>query len=330
MSGTNGGVFRWGFIGAGNIAHSALAPAVHAASGSVLQAVAARDVDRAKELEPAGRTYADYAALCADPDVDGVYISLPNDAHLRWLRHALAEGKHVLCEKPLTLDEAQTAEACAAAAAADRLLVEAFWYRWHPRTRLVESMLAAGEIGVVERVESGLGFGGVRPGNIRLDPTKGGGALYDVGCYPISVAHWALGELHVASGEARYGDVDLETTAELVGATGRAHVSCSIDSAPFDFVRLTGSAGSVEFTDVAFLARRGTASGLRIVDAAGAEREECFPPYDAYQLMVESFTRQVAGADEFTVTADDSLRIARTMDAVRAATRPTLPDGKLQ
>jgi predicted dehydrogenase len=256
MSGSDGGVFRWGFIGAGNIAHRALAPAVHAASGSVLQAVAARDVGRARELEPAGRTYDDYAALCADPDVDGVYISLPNDAHLPWLKHALAEGKHVLCEKPLTLDEAQTAEAFEAAAAADRLLVEAFWYRWHPRTRLVESMLAAGEIGDVQRVESGLGFGGVQPGNIRLDPTKGGGALYDVGCYPISVAHWALGDLDVASAEARYGAVDLETTAELVGGTGRAQVTCSIDSTPFDFIRIIGSAASVEFTDVAFMARR--------------------------------------------------------------------------
>lgn len=121
----------FGFLGAGMIATTALSPAVHAADGAHLQAVAARDIDRARSLEPAGKAYDDYSAVLADDTVDVVYIALANDAHERWTLAALEAGKHVLCEKPLGLDVAQVRRMTDAAAAADRLLVEAFWYRWH-------------------------------------------------------------------------------------------------------------------------------------------------------------------------------------------------------
>jgi xylose dehydrogenase (NAD/NADP) len=315
--------FRWGFIGAGHIASTALAPAIHASDECVLQAVAARDVDRARALEPVGRAYADYAALCADPDVDGVYISLHNTAHLTWTKHALAAGKHVLCEKPLCMDEAETAEAFAAAVAAGRTLVEAFWYRWHPRTRRAEGLVASGELGDVVDVETALRFGGLTPGNIRLDPTLGGGALYDVGCYAVSGAQWALGDLEVVDATARYGSegVDLETNADLVGATGTARISCSIDSDFHDVVHIQGSAGSLDFRGgKAFMTRKPDAVSLHVEDESGGERDEAFPPVDAYMLMTDSFARLVRGGDEFFVTPTDSLRIARTIEAIRGRT----------
>lgn len=316
--------FKWGFIGAGHIAATALAPAVHASDECVLYAASARDIERARALQPVGPVYDDYAALCADPDVDGVYISLHNSAHLTWIKHALAAGKHVLCEKPLCLDEAETAAAFDAAAAADRLLVEAFWYRWHPRTRRAEELVAAGELGDVVEVQAAFRFGGVSPGNIRLDPLLGGGALYDVGCYTVSVAYWALGDLAVTDASARFSpdDVDLETDATLQGRTGTAKISCSIDSEPRDEVVVRGSAGSLEFTGgKAFLARKADPAPLRVVDSAAIEREEQFPPVDAYRLMAESVARRVRGAEEFTVTPAESLAYARTMDAIRVASR---------
>lgn len=317
--------FRWGFIGAGHIASTALAPAVHASSECVVQAVAARDLDRARALEPVGRAYDDYAALCADPDVDGVYISLHNTAHLPWIKSALAAGKHVLCEKPLCLDAAQTAEAFAAAEAAGRILVEAFWYRWHPRTRRAESLLAAGDLGEVKVVETALRFGGVQPGNIRLNPELGGGALYDVGCYAVSGAHWALGDLELVDAASRFGDtgVDVDTTAQFTGRTGVAHISCSIDAEFNDVIRVQGSTGSMSFEGgKAFMARKLDATGLHVVDESGAARDESFPAVDAYRLMADAFGRLVRGENEFYVTPAESIGIAAAMDAVRTHIRP--------
>ncbi|MEO6712234.1 MAG: Gfo/Idh/MocA family oxidoreductase [Mycobacteriales bacterium] len=328
MPGSNTGPFRWGFIGAGNIAAKALAPAVQASDEAVIQAVAAREVERARKLEPVGRAYDDYAALCADPEVDGVYISLHNSAHLEWIKHALAAGKHVLCEKPLCLNEAETAEAFEAAAAADRVLVEAFWYRWHPRTRRAEQLMRDGAIGAVEEVETAFCFGGVSPGNIRLDPLLGGGALYDVGCYTVSAAHWALGELEVTGASARLADdaVDLETEATLSGPSGTARISCSIDSDFRDVIMIRGSDGALEFTGgKGFSARRDDVVGLRILGASGDAVEEPFGPVDAYRLMAESFARLVRGEGEFTHTPSESMQVAYTMDAIRSRTAPAGP-----
>ena len=314
--------FRWGFIGAGHIAATALAPAIHASGECVIQAVAARDEERARALEPVGWTYVDYAALCADPDVDGVYISLHNTAHLTWITQALAAGKHVLCEKPLCLDERETAEAFAAADAAGKSLVEAFWYRWHPRTRRAEALVTSGQLGTDLEVETTLRFGGLKPGNIRLDPALGGGALYDVGCYTVSGAHWALGELECVDATARLGPtgVDLETRARLRGANGTASISCSIDAEFEDVIRVRGTDGELDFRGgKSFMARKNDATTLHLVNAAGTESEEAFAPVDSYQLMAESFARAVRGADEFSVAPAESLAIARAIAGIRAA-----------
>src|SRR4051794_3004181 len=178
---------RFGFLGAGRIAHRALGPAVHAARGAQLQAVAARDAARGQTLQPAGQVYTDYAELLADPAVEAVYISLTNDNHRPWTLAALAAGKHVLCEKPLGLDRAEVVEMVDAAVAADRLLVEAFWYRWHPRTRRLEQLVTSGALGPIVGLETEFSYHGSdhTPGEFRLDPKLGGGGLYDVGCYAI-------------------------------------------------------------------------------------------------------------------------------------------------
>ena len=133
---------RWGFLGAGFVASRGLAPAVHDATGAVLQVVAAREATRAALLEPV-RAVDSYAAVCEADDVDVVYLSLPNDDHLPWVLTALGAGKHVLCEKPLGLDAAQVVDMMDAAQRAGTVLVEASWNRWHPRTRRVEALLGS-------------------------------------------------------------------------------------------------------------------------------------------------------------------------------------------
>ncbi|HEX6887951.1 MAG TPA: Gfo/Idh/MocA family oxidoreductase, partial [Candidatus Nanopelagicales bacterium] len=136
------GPVRWGFLGAGFVASKGMAPALHAADGAMLQAVGARDAARAAALEPVAGV-GSYAEICARDDVEAVYVSLPNNDHLHWVQVALEAGKHVLCEKPLAMNSAEVGLMRAAADRAQRLLVEAAWNRWHPRSRRLETLVTS-------------------------------------------------------------------------------------------------------------------------------------------------------------------------------------------
>ncbi|MFC3689367.1 Gfo/Idh/MocA family protein [Aquipuribacter hungaricus] len=348
----------FGFLGAGTIARTALAPAVHAADGAHLQAAAARDASRAVALEPSGRSYDDYAALLADDTVDVVYVSLANDAHAPWTVAALEAGKHVLCEKPLGLDPAEVRRMTDAAAAADRLLVEAWWYRWHPRTLRAVELVRSGALGRVHRVEADFSFDGDpdgMSGNYRLDPAKGGGALYDVGCYAVDAARWALGadalEVVSAEGEVR-GGVDLRASARLSGPGGTvADVRCGIRGRDEQLVAVYGEDATLVLGRPSFTAkdepvalhvvpvtrqagpepqapaddlRPGTAPGDAPRQEAPAplvvradRRTEEFAAVDPYRLMVEALSRAVRGEDEWLPTAQDSLDIALVLEQAR-------------
>jgi len=184
---------RWGLLGAGWIARRAIAPALHSASFATLGAVAARDVHRARSLTPTRFSYDDYSAVIDDPEIDAVYIALSNDGHLPWAVAALEAGKAVLCEKPLGRTAAEAREMRSVAARTGGLLVEATWNLWHPRTARAAALLASDTIGPLTGYSASFVFEGVSDGNYRLDPLLGGGALLDVGCYPLTGAAWATG-----------------------------------------------------------------------------------------------------------------------------------------
>ncbi|MFZ0159846.1 MAG: Gfo/Idh/MocA family oxidoreductase, partial [Kineosporiaceae bacterium] len=244
---------RWGFLGAGYVASRALAPAVHATDGAVLQVVGARDPARAAALEPQ-RTTASYEAVCTADDVDVVYVALPNNDHLPWVLHALGAGKHVLCEKPLGLDAGEVAVMVEEATRAGRLLVEAAWNRWHPRTRRAEALLA----GATGRrtVRASFTFSGVPAGNYRLDPARGGGALLDVGCYTVAASMAALGAtgVDVSRVERHLGPtgVDLTTAAVLTHANGSATITASFERPEAQGLTIEAPGLSVEFAGQAF------------------------------------------------------------------------------
>jgi xylose dehydrogenase (NAD/NADP) len=324
------GRVRLGFVGAGGIVQRALAPAVRAADGVVLQAVAARDRDRAAALEPAGRSYDDYAALLADPEVDLVYVALDNAGHLPWTLAALAAGKHVLCEKPIGLDPASLEAMIAAAAEHDRLLVEAFWYRWHPRTRRLEQLLTQGALGPVQQVDAEFTFSGGGAGDLRqhyrLNPERGGGGLYDVGCYALSAAHLALGPgLEVVTATARRGPsgVDLEASATLrsperTDGTAIARIRCGIDAADRQAISVTGEAARAEFGAPAFGAINSPAE-LVITTGDGGIRQEQFAPVDPYRLMVEAVAARIRGEESFLPGIEHSRQVAASTAAIFAA-----------
>ncbi|HST86342.1 MAG TPA: Gfo/Idh/MocA family oxidoreductase, partial [Kineosporiaceae bacterium] len=304
-------------------------------------AVGSRDLDRGREFAERhgiARVHGSYEELLADDDVEAVYISLPNGQHHEWTLRALAAGKHVLCEKPLGLDPAAVATMTAAAAEHDRLLVEAFWYRWHPRTRRLEQLLTQGALGPVRHVESDFTFSGGGAGDpqqqFRLNPQRGGGGLYDVGCYALSAAHLALGpDLEVVSATARRGPsgVDLEAWATLRvvdqdgvdrgdpdrPAAGTARIRCGIDAADRQAIIVTGAAAEVEFGTPAFGAIHTTAE-LTIRTPDGAVRQEQFAPVDPYRLMIEAVAGRIRGEQTFLPGPAHSQQVAATTAAIFA------------
>ena len=314
---------RWGFLGAGMIAATALGPATHAAAGAVLHAAGARDVERARALGPA-RAYGSYDEVLADPDVEAVYVALANDAHLPWTLAALEAGKPVLCEKPLGLTLAEVEQMAAASARTGLPVVEASWYRWHPRVRLAEEVLRRGDVGPVRHVSAGFTFDGVGAGNYRLDPAKGGGALYDVGCYAVSACLWAVGEgLPVGGERAGRARPDRRRPGHRRGA-GLA------------LGRHRGGAGGHQRDRPAVAGRhrrggRGGAARRAVHLVAGPPTPSCgsptargtqrlpVPAVDPYRLMVEEFSSVLRGGPGRLLGLPESAATASVLDAAFAS-----------
>ena len=222
-------------LGAARIAPLALINPAKQNSEVVVAAVAARDASRADAFaakHDIPRVHESYEALIADPDLDAVYNPLPNGLHGRWTRAALAADKHVLCEKPFTANAAEAREIADLAAQSDRVVMEAFHYRYHPLALRVEEIIASGELGKLERVEAALCFPLPKFSDFRYNYSLAGGATMDAGCYAVHMVRTFGGETpEVVSAQAKLRDpqVDRAMTAELRfagGHTGR--VRCSM------------------------------------------------------------------------------------------------------
>jgi predicted dehydrogenase len=312
---------RWGLLGAGQISRTQ-AGVLPAADGAELFAVGARDVERARQLG-ARRAYGSYQEVLDDPEVDAVYVGLPNDAHLPWTAAALEAGKPVLCEKPLGLSVGEVDAMAAVAERTGGLLVEASWYRWHPRTQLAARMLAEGAIGTVTSVSAGFSFGGVPAGNFRLDPGHGGGALYDIGCYALSGALLGAGQGLPSEVECRTASAEtgVDLTADVLmtwasGLTGEVHVSMAEPERQWLIVR--GEAGELEFGAPAFTATWAAPAELLLSDGRGTRRIEV-PAADPYKLMFEQTSAVARGEDGWVLPLADSRQTAALIDAALAS-----------
>jgi predicted dehydrogenase len=210
-----------GVLGAAHIAPQALINPAKANADVVVAAVAARDVSRAKAFAAKhgiARVRDSYEALLADPDIDAIYNPLPNGLHGEWTRAALAAGKHVLCEKPLTSNAGQARELADAADASGLVLMEAFHYRYHPLMARVRQLIDEGAVGTVQRMQAVLAFPLVRSSDIRYRLDLAGGATMDAGCYPVNLLRFLAGtEPKVVSAHAklRSPGVDRAMTAQL-------------------------------------------------------------------------------------------------------------------
>lgn len=319
---------RIGILGAARIAPMALVHPAQESRDVVVAAVAARDVARAREFATKhriARVHGSYEALINDPDLDAVYNPLPNGLHGRWTRAALAAGKHVLCEKPFTANAAEAGDIAAMAATSDRVVMEAFHYRYHPLTLRVEEIIASGELGTLQRVETAMCFPLPKFSDIRYNYSLAGGALMDAGCYAVHMARTFGGgtpEVVSAQVKLRDAEVDRAMTAELRFADGHTgRVRCSMWSTDLLAMNATviGDRGQLRVLNpvVPQLFHR-----LTIRSEAG-KRVERFGRRASYAYQLDAFAAAVLHGAAAQTTPEDAVQNMTVIDAIyRAAGLP--------
>ncbi len=308
---------NWGFIGAGVVASKALAPAVRSASNANLYAVASRDISKASNLSPE-RVYDNYDELINDPKVDAIYISLPNNFHAPIASRALRSGKAVLCEKPLTMNYQESLELVEAAALSKSLLVEAIWYRWHPRLIKACQQIAAGVIGEIREINAAFTYVNSNKGNYRFDPALGGGALLDLGPYPLHLIPSLFGsearvELLKVNQEIGPSGVDLVTKVEaLINGSTKFNFNVSFVGQLSQEISILGSSGEIKFLEGAAFTNWNEPSTLLVNDEIYS-----FESVDAYQLMVEAVSDVILGKPAWTPPHSESLFVMNLIDQIR-------------
>lgn len=318
---------RFGILGAGRIAVHGFAPALRAVEGARLVAVASREPARGRALNP-DRVYDDYLALLDDPDVDAVYIAAHNGLHHSLTLAALERGKHVLCEKPLACTEAHCAEMIAAAKRHQRLLMEAFMYRYHPRLIRAVQMVHSGEIGRLKTVEAVFRFRLEDESNPRFRVDWGGGAAWDVGCYCVDVCRLvfadeprqvkAVGAFHPVH------QIDMSLSGVLDFGEGRSgFVSCGFDDGQRrSEVTIAGDSGVLHLP----LAFPNNHQPTRLILEGGADREEWqFEPVDLFRMEIEDFAGAIRSGSPPLVSSEGGRRNARIIQALLASARQEAP-----
>ncbi len=315
---------RIGILGAARIAPMALIKPARRRDDVAVSAVAARDVARAGEFAAKhgiASAYGSYEKLIADPDVDAVYIALPNGLHGRWTRAALDAGKHVLCEKPFTANAADAADVATRAAASDRVVMEAFHYRYHPMALRIEEIIASGELGKLERVETTLCFPLPKFSDIRYDYALAGGATMDAGCYTVHMARtFGGGTPEVVSAQAKLRDhrIDRAMTAELRfpgGHTGRIH--CSMWSANLFQMsaKVVGEQGELRAMNPVMPQMFHRLA----VRSAGGKRVERFSRRPTYSYQLDAFVDAVLRGGPVKTSPADSVENMTVIDAIYTA-----------
>jgi predicted dehydrogenase len=304
---------------------------INPAQGSgevVVVAVAARDVSRAQAFAAnhgIARVHDSYEALIADPQVDAIYNPLPNGLHGRWTRAAIAADKHVLCEKPFTANAAEAREVAELAAKSDRVVMEAFHYRYHPLTLRVEEIIASGELGELERVEAAICFPLPKFSDIRYNYSLAGGAAMDAGCYAVDMVRTFGGSTpEVVSAQAKLRDpqVDRAMAAELRfagGHTGR--LRCSMWS--WDLLQLSakvvGDRGQLRVLNPVM-----PQSFHRLsVRSPDGKRVERFSRRASYAYQLDAFAAAVLHGEPVKTTPEDAVENMTVIDGIyRAAGLP--------
>jgi predicted dehydrogenase len=323
-------VLRWGILSTADIARRKVIPGMRSAARCEVVAIGSRDGETARRV--AGelgipRAHGSYEALLADPEVDAVYIPLPNHLHVAWTLAAARAGKHVLCEKPLALSAADAERMVEACDAAGVRLMEAFMYRLHPSWVAVRELIAAGRIGRLTSVQSWFSYFNDDPANIRNIAAFGGGALYDIGCYCVNLSRMLFGEEPERVSGTIVRDpvtgVDVLTAGVLDFPSGVATFTSAIRVEDDQRVHVYGTEGRISI-DIPFNIPPDRPTRVRL--SAGGEPPVApatevleFAPADPYGVEAERFAGAVLDGTPTPVPAADAVANLRVIERLLAA-----------
>jgi predicted dehydrogenase len=317
---------KWGVIGVAGIATEKVIPAMQRGEWSEVVAIASRDVERAEQAAEQlgiGKAYGSYEKLLADPDIEAIYNPLPNHLHVPWSIKAAEAGKHVLCEKPISLT---VKEARSLLEARDRTGVkigEAFMVRTHPQWRKVLELIAAGRIGTVQSVIGYFSYNNRDLKNIRNILQYGGGGLMDIGCYLIYTSRLVFGEEpRRVCGLVRYDpdtQTDVMTSAMLEFPSGPSVFTCSTQVVPYQRVQILGTERRIEI-EVPFNAPPDQPCRIFVDDGADPSGREAeilkFDVCDQYTIQGDVFSTSIRQGTELPVPLEGSVRNMAVIEAI--------------
>jgi predicted dehydrogenase len=317
---------RWGVLGVANIAVKKVIPAMQFGELSEVTAIASRDAEKARKASETlriAKSYGSYEALLSDPEIDAIYNPLPNHLHVPWSIRAAEAGKHVLCEKPIALSVDETRQLIEARDRTGVKIGEAFMVRTHPQWLRVREIVRSGEIGELRAVASTFSYFNIDKDNIRNMADIGGGALMDVGCYPITMARFLFEREPARVTGLIDRDPEMKTdrltSALLDFAPGHASFICSTQLVPFQRMQILGTKGRIEI-EIPYNIPPDRPTRIFVDDgsqlAGRNARLEQFPTADQYTIQGDAFSRAILENGEVPVPLENALANMRVIEAV--------------
>ncbi|MEJ6389631.1 Gfo/Idh/MocA family protein [Gymnodinialimonas ulvae] len=315
----------WGILGTARFALGTMAPAIHAAARSRLKSVATRSAERAAPFTarfPGLHVETDYDALLADPEIDAIYIPLPNALHTDYSIRAAQAGKHVLCEKPIGLASADIDRLIAARDATGKLIAEAWMPAHHPQWARTRALIADGAIGDLKTVTGSFCFGGLDPANIRLSSDMGGGALYDIGVYPIGGFRFATGQEPTPTHVDWVLENGVDTSAWITLRAGdiRFNFHVSMRTTKHQHMTFHGTKGTLTLA-TPFNAHYWGEAQIHLTRSDTEAEVIRFPDADQYVLQVESVAAHALDGTPFGNPLEFTRGTQATLDAIFAMGR---------
>ena len=313
---------RWAVLGAAKIATTKVIPAMQQCELAEIVAIASRDLEKARRAAMdlrIPRVYGSYQDALADPDVEAVYIPLPNHLHVPWSIRAAEAGKHVLCEKPIAMSAAECRTLMAARDRTGVKIGEAFMVRVHPQWQRARELVRSGAIGDLRSIIAAFSYFNRDPANIRNIPEFGGGALMDIGCYPIHVSRFLFGcePVSVAARLDRDPEFGTDRLSSMIleFPTGHSIFTCSTQLVSYQRVQILGTKARIDI-EIPFNAPPDRPCRI-FLDGAPEE----FPVCDQYTLQGDLFSRAIRDGGEVPVPLEDSLGNTAVIEAAFESAR---------
>jgi predicted dehydrogenase len=317
---------RWGVLSTAAIGLKQVLPAMARCQYATINAIASRDLAKARAAaDELGipTAYGSYEELLADPNIDVIYNPLPNQMHVPWTIKAAEAGKHVLCEKPLSMTVAEAKSLIAVRDRTGVVIGEAFMIRCHPQWLRVQEIISSGRIGELRAVSALFSYYNVDPANIRNQPECGGGAMYDIGCYCIQASRTGFGQEPTRVVGLIEKDPNFKTdrlaSAILDYPGGQAVFTCSTQVVPYQRVHFLGTRGRIEI-EIPFNAMPERSMRL-FIDSTGEKtgsgvETETFPVCDQYTLQGDAFSKAILEGRDVPVPLEMGIKNMAVIEAV--------------